>query len=71
MKTFIVQGTRPKVKTTAGRPALAAWAAVAAPWLPVEESSTTRAPPSCARVTPTAASRSLNDQVALRVSSLA
>ncbi len=71
MKSFMVHGTRPKVKTTAGRPAFAAWAAVAAPWLPVEESSTTGAPTPRACATATAASRSLKDQVGLRVSSLA
>src|SRR6478735_9105623 len=58
------------VKTTHGRPALAAKAAAEAPALPEELETTTLAPKRLAMVTAPEPSRSLNDQVGLRDSSL-
>src|SRR5919106_1543886 len=71
MSVFIVSGTESSVKITHGRPARAAYAAVEAPWLPVEEIVTTRAPAATACVTATEQRRSLYDHVGLRLSSLA
>ena len=58
------------MKTTHGRPALAAKAAAEAPALPEELETTTLAPKRLAIVTAPEPSRSLNDQVGLRDSSL-
>src|SRR5215213_4491012 len=44
ISAFIVSGTDARVKITHGRPARAAYAAVDAPWLPVDEIVITRAP---------------------------
>ena len=58
------------VTTTHGNPAFAAYAAVAAPALPEELDAMTCAPSFTAIETDADASRSLNDQVGLRLSSL-
>src|SRR5215813_6554495 len=71
MSVFIVSGTEASVKITHGTPARAAYAAVEAPWLPVEEIVMTRAPVSTAWVTAVAHSRSLYDHVGFWLSSLA
>src|SRR5262245_13720639 len=63
ISVFMVSGTEASVKITHGRPARAAYAAVEAPWLPVDEIVITRAPVSTAWVTATAQSRSLYDHV--------
>ena len=55
----IVSGTDVSVKITQGSPARAAYAAVDAPWLPVDAMVTARAPDSTAWLTATAHSRSL------------
>src|SRR5919201_401662 len=59
------------VNTMQGNPALAAYAAAAAPALPVELETIALAPILFATETAMQARRSLNDQVGLRVSSLA
>ena len=59
------------MKITHGSPARAAYAAVEAPWFPVEAIVTTRAPVSTAWVTATEQSRSLYDQVGFWLSSFA
>src|SRR6266850_4217507 len=71
ISVFIVSGTEASVKITQGRPARAAYAAVEAPWLPVEEMVITRAPLATAWLTATEQSRSLYDHVGFRLSSLA
>src|SRR6185295_2354775 len=53
ISVFMVSGTDASVKMTQGRPARAAYAAVEAPWLPVDEIVITRAPVSTAWVTAT------------------
>src|SRR5687768_16453630 len=53
ISVFIVSGTDASVKMTHVSPARAAYAAVDAPWLPVEAIVTTRAPDSTACVTAT------------------
>src|SRR5512132_1016582 len=59
ISVFIVSGTDASVKITHGSPARAAYAAVEAPWFPVDEIVITRAPISTAWLTATAQSRSL------------
>ena len=59
------------MKITHGSPARAAYAAVEAPWLPVEAIVITRAPVSTAWVRATEQSRSLYDHVGFWLSSLA
>src|SRR5438128_2049920 len=71
ISVFIVSGTEVSVKMTHGMPARAAYAAVDAPWLPVDEIVITRAPVSTACVTATEHSRSLYDHVGFWLSSFA
>src|ERR1700757_2415439 len=71
MSVFIVSGTEASVKITHGNPARAAYAAVEAPWLPVDEIVITPAPVSTACDTATAHRRSLYDHVGFWLSSLA
>ena len=71
ISVFMVSGTEASVKITHGRPARAAYAAVEAPWLPVDEMVITCAPVSTACVTATAHSRSLYDHVGFWLSSFA
>ncbi len=71
IRVFIVSGTDARVKITQGNPARAAYAAVEAPWLPVDEIVMTRAPISTAWLTAVAQRRSLYDHVGFRLSSLA
>jgi|SRR5580704_3213716 hypothetical protein len=67
----MVSGTEATVKITHGSPARAAYAAVDAPWLPVDEIVITRAPVATAWVTASEQRRSLYDQVGFWLSSFA
>src|SRR2546428_6862716 len=71
ISVFIVSGAEASVKITHGSPTRAEYAAVEAPWLPVEAIVITRAPTSTAWVTATEQRRFFHDHVGLWLSSLA